>query len=331
MAPEDKKPGIVNWQIPMKRVLFALIPASIAAVYFFGWRALAVVAVCDAAAFLTELVYCRIALKTPVSSAVFVTGTLLALSLPPAIPLWIAAVGAVFGVLFGKMVFGGFGRNVFNPALVGRVFIYVSFAVPMTARWVEPLAAPVGRFFLPGTVGGFARLAADATSAATPLVAARSGVAPDLLPLLWGNVAGSLGETSALLIVIGGVYLIVTRAASWRIILSTLLGFAGLQAIFWAAGVRNAVDPLTGLVAGSVLFGAVFMATDPVSASQTQGGRWIYGLLVGVLIALIRAFAIWPEGTMFAILLGNVFAPIVDYAIRSRKKPDRKTPAAGEA
>jgi Na+-transporting NADH:ubiquinone oxidoreductase subunit B len=324
MAPADKKPRIVNWQLPMRRVLLALIPATVAAVYFFGWRALVVVAVCDVAAFLTELLYCRIALKAPVSSAVFVTGTLLALSLPPAIPLWIAAVGAVFGVLFGKMVFGGFGRNVFNPALVGRVFIYVSFAVPMTARWVDPLAAPMGALFLPGTAGGFVRFVADARSAATPLVAARAGSLPDVLPLLWGNVSGSLGETSALLIAAGAVYLLVTRTASWRIMLSTLVGFLGLQAIFWALGVRNAMDPLAALLSGSVLYGAVFMATDPVSACQTQGGRWIYGVLIGVLIVLVRTFAIWPEGTMFAILLGNIFGPIVDYAIRARKKPAAK-------
>lgn len=324
MATEDKRPALVNWQLPMKRVLYALVPVAIAAVYFFGWRALLVILVTNLAAFVTELLYTRIALKTPVSSAVFVTGTLLALSLPPAIPLWIAAVGAVFGVLFGKMVFGGFGRNVFNPALVGRVFIYVSFAVPMTSRWVEPLAAPLGRFFLPGTAGGFLRFTADAASSATSLVSARGGVAPDLLPLLWGNVAGSLGETSALLIVLGGLYIIATKAASWRIVLSTLVAFAGLQAIFWLAGVRNAADPLTALLSGSVLFGAVFMATDPVSASQTQGGRWFFGAIIGVSIVLIRTFSIWPEGTMFAILLGNIFGPIVDYAIRSRKKPATK-------
>jgi Na+-transporting NADH:ubiquinone oxidoreductase subunit B len=152
-------------------------------------------------------------------------------------------------------------------------------------------------------------------------------VIPDLLPLLWGNVAGSLGETSALLLVLGGVYLLLTRAASWRIMLSTLVAFAGLQTIFWLAGVRSSVDPLTALLSGSVLYGAIFMATDPVSAAQTQGGRWIYGLLIGSLVVLIRLFSIWPEGTMFAILLGNVFGPIIDYAIKSRKKPAGKSVA----
>lgn len=315
------KTPLVNWQAPMRRVLYSLVPIVLASVYFFGWRALVVLLVTNLFAYLTEYVYARIVLKTPVTSAVFVTGTLLALSLPPAIPFWIAAVGAVFGVLFGKMVFGGFGRNVFNPALVGRVFIYVSFAVPMTANWLEPLTAPTGSLSLPGGLGGFTRWVADAVSAATPLGLSRAGATPSLLPLLWGNTAGSLGETSAILIVAAGVYLLATKTASWRIVASMLLGFAVAQTIFWVAGVRNAADPLTGLLSGSLLFGAVFMATDPVSAAQTQGGRWIYGALIGVLVVLIRVFSIWPEGVMFAILLGNTFSPIVDYAIRARKKP----------
>ena len=321
MATTEKKIPLVNWQAPMRRVLFSLIPVVLASVYYFGWRALVVLLVTNLAAYITEMIYARVALKVPVTSAVFVTGTLLALSLPPSIPLWIAAVGAAFGVLFGKMVFGGFGRNVFNPALVGRVFIYVSFAVPMTAVWMQPLASPVGPWGLPGSLGGFARWAADAVSAATPLALSRAGVSQPILPLLWGNVAGSLGETSALLIALAGLYLLVTKTANWRIVVSMLIGFLGLQTLLWALGVRNAADPLTALLSGGVLYGAVFMATDPVSAAQTQPGRWIYGALIGVLVVLIRVFSIWPEGTMFAILLGNVFGPIVDYAVRAMQKP----------
>ena len=139
---------VVAWQPPMRRVLYALVPVVVASVWFFGWRALVVVAAVNLAAFLTEFVFTRYT-KAEVTSAVFVTGTLLALSLPPTIPIWIAVVGAVFGVFFGKMVFGGFGRNVFNPALVGRVFIYVSFAVPMNARWAEPITAATGPLVVP--------------------------------------------------------------------------------------------------------------------------------------------------------------------------------------
>jgi len=307
----------ITWQLPMKRVLSALVPAVVASVYFFGWRALVVLAVVNAAGFLTELIFTRYT-KTEVTSAVFVTSFLFALSLPPGIPIWIAVVGIVFGVLFGKMVFGGFGRNVFNPALVGRVFIYVSFAVPMAAKWFQPLTPAAGPLQLPGSWGGFTRWAADAVSGPTPLRLLRQGLPVDLAPLAWGNVAGSLGETSAVLIVLGGLYIVWKKAANWRIVVSELAGFVVLQAIFWLAGVRHAADPLTALLAGSTALGMFFMATDPVSASQTQGGRWIYGALVGALTVLIRTFSIWPEGTMFAILLGNTFAPIVDHVVRQR-------------
>ncbi len=321
----------ITWQLPMKRVLFALVPAVVASVYFFGWRALVVLAAVNAAGFLTELIFTRYT-KAEVTSAVFVTSFLFALSLPPGIPIWIAVVGVVFGVLFGKMVFGGFGRNVFNPALVGRVFIYVSFAVPMTSKWVQPLTSAVGPLQLPGPWGGFTRWAADAVSSATPLRLLRQGLHVDLAPLAWGNVAGSLGETSAVLIVLGGLYIVWKKAANWRIVVSELAGFVVLQAIFWLAGVRHAADPLTALLAGSTLLGMFFMATDPVSASQTQGGRWVYGALVGALTVLIRTFSIWPEGTMFAILLGNTFAPIVDHLVRQRagKKAAAAAPSAKE-
>jgi Na+-transporting NADH:ubiquinone oxidoreductase subunit B len=303
-----------------------------ASVWFFGWRALVVLAAVNLAAFLTELVFTRYT-KTEVTSAVFVTGMLYGLSLPPGIPIWIAVVGVVFGVLFGKMVFGGFGRNVFNPALVGRVFVYISFAVPMTARWSAPLTPAWGALQLPGSAGGFLRWAADAMSGATPLRVLRQGGAVDTLPLLWGNVAGSLGETSAVLLVLGGLFIVWKKAANWRIVVSELAGFVALQLVFWLAGVRNAPDPLTALLAGSTLMGMFFMATDPVSASQTQGGRWIYGALVGVLTVLIRTFSLWPEGTMFAILLGNTFAPIVDHVVRQRaaKKKAAAVPAAPAA
>jgi len=314
----------------MRRVLYALVPIAAASVWFFGWRALVVVAAVDLAAFLTELVFTRFT-KAETTSAVFVTGTLLAMSLPPTIPIWIAVVGAVFGVFFGKMVFGGFGRNVFNPALVGRIFIYISFAVPMNARWAEPATAASGVLSLPWGVGGFARWTTDALSGATPLRVLREGKPVDLLPLLWGNVAGSIGETSAILILLGGLFIVWKKAASWRIVVSEAAAFLALQLVFWLAGFRNAADPLTALLSGSVMLGMFFMATDPVSAAQTQGGRWIYGALVGALTVLIRTFSIWPEGTMFAILLGNTFAPIVDWLIRERQRKRTAAAASGGA
>jgi Na+-transporting NADH:ubiquinone oxidoreductase subunit B len=320
----------VAWQPPMKRVLIALIPATAAAVYFFGWRALVLLAAVNLAGFLTEFLFAR-ASKAEVSSAVFVSCFLFTLSLPPALPVWIAVVGIAFGILFGKMAYGGFGRNAFNPALVGRVFIYVSFGAPMTARWVLPLAPSAGSLMIPSSWGGFARFAADAASGPTPLRILRGGGRVDLLPLLWGNVAGCLGETSALLLVLGGLYIIWKKAANWRIVVSQLAAFLLLQAAFSLAGVRHAPDPLTALLSGGAVLGILFMATDPVSAAQTQPGRWIYGALVGALIVLIRTFSIWPEGTMFAILLGNTFAPIFDYFVREAKAKKKAAPAVSSA
>lgn len=311
-------PKLVTWQPPMKRVLYALTPAALASVWFFGWRSLVVIAVVVLAGFLTEYIFGRFT-KQGVTSSIFVTSLLFALSVPPSIPLWIAVVGVVFGVVFGKMAFGGFGRNVFNPALVGRVFVYVSFAGPMTTRWWDPATSPSSFLSLPAGAGGFARYAADATSSATPLGALASGERVDLPSLFWGNVSGCIGETSAFLLALGGLYIVWKKAANWRIVLPSFAAFLILESILWLAGIPTAAEPLSALLSGGVILGLFFMATDPVSAAQTNGGRWIYGALVGALVVLIRVFSAWPEGTMFAILLGNSFAPIVDYLVRRRQ------------
>ena len=190
----------------MKRVLYALVPLAVASLYFFGWRSLVVIAVCNGAAFATEYAFAK-TYGDRVTSAVFVTGSLFALSLPPALPLWMAVVGVVFAVTFGKMVFGGFGRNVFNPALVGRAFIYVSFAVYMNAHWSEPFAGPAG---------GLTGYVTDAITQATPMRIIKAGGDVPFLRLLVGNTAGCLGETSAILIVLGGLYIIWKKAANYR-------------------------------------------------------------------------------------------------------------------
>jgi Na+-transporting NADH:ubiquinone oxidoreductase subunit B len=300
---------LINWQPAMGRVLYALIPATAASIYFFGWRSLLLLAVVCLAGWLTEYLFLR-QYREPASSAVFVTAFIFTLSLPPTLPVWMAVVGIVFGVLFGKMVFGGFGRNVFNPAMIGRAFIYVSFGRQMTAEWVEPL-----RSF----PGGLAAYVSDAITEATPLAYAAAGQSVSWLRAALGSISGSLGETSAILLLIGGLYLVWTRTASYRIVAACFLGFLATQAALWLAGVPGAADPLTALLTGSVMMGGFFVATDPVSASQTNLGRWIYGAFVGIMIVLIRVFSVWAEGTMFAVLLGNMFAPIMDYAIRQSK------------
>ena len=309
MAQPKKKP-LIMWQPPMVKVVTALVPLSIASIYFFGWRTLVILAIVNAAGFLCELVFARV-YKQQVTSAVFVTSFLFALSLPPTIPIWMAVVGIAFAVSFGKMVFGGFGRNIFNPALTGRAFLYVTFVVPMS-RWVEPIG---------GTFGGFTRFAADAVTEATPLGALAAGQAVPWLNLFLGNVAGSAGETCAALALVGGLYLLIRKVASYRIVLGAAGGFLGLQTIFWLANVAGAPDPISAVLSGSIVLAVMFMATDPVSASQTtDGGRWIYGAAIGVLTVLVRTFSVWPEGVTFAILLANMFAPLLDHLLRSRKK-----------
>ena len=324
MAKSGKK-NLIMRQKPMTQVLIALTPLALASVYFFGWKVLAVLAIVNAAGFLSEYVFAKV-YNTKVTQAVFVTNVLFALSLPPTIPLWIPVIGIVFGVVFGKMACGGFGRNVFNPALAGRAFIYVSFGAQLTASrvWVMPAG---------GAAGALGVWQADAVSSATPLVNLAAGGREPFLNLFLGNIPGSFGETSALLILAGGIYLMARKTASWRIIVSGTVTYLGMQLIFWLANVQGAYDPLSGLLSGSLLYGMMFMATDPISSSQTtETGRVIYGVLIGILTALIRTFSVWPEAITFSILLANMFAPLLNHLIREgrkRKKEGAAAPAAG--
>lgn len=340
MPKSTKK--LINWQPPMQRVLYALLPIVASSVYFFGWRALLIVAVANFIAFLSEYAFTRRE-GQPVTSAVFVTGTLLALSLPPMLPLWMVAVGSAFGVVFGKMVFGGFGKNPFNPALTGRAFIYISFGDYMTARcWTHPIDG------LMGGLTKYANTAVDAFTRATPSTwlkysateLAEHGLDSSLFSirhLLVGDVAGVIGGTSTILVILGGLYLIRTKAANWRLPLSVIVGFAVTQFLltfFGAAYTATAPENATlaamawralqitfaAACAGSLFFGAFFYATDPVSAPKTNEVRWLYGAVIGILSSLIGLYTVWPAGTMFAILLGNMFAPITDYAVKSVKE-----------
>jgi len=333
MADNEKTPGdtgakgkrrpLVLKQKIMRQVVIALVPLCAAAVYFFGWRFVAVLAVMQAAGFLCEYLFAR-TWKQQVSEAVFVTNTLFALSLPPTIPLWIAVVGIAFGVVFGKMVFGGFGRYIFNPAISGRAFVYVSFGVPMTAKFTQPAA---------GFPGGLAAWLpnVDAVTKATPLVLLGRGEEVSPLSLLLGNTAGSFGETCAALILICGLVIVIQKAASWRIVLGGITSFLLFQLLFWLTGAAGAADPVRAILSGSALFAIMFLATDPVSSSQsTDAGRWIYGALIGALIPLIRTFSVWPEAVTFAILLANMFAPLLDYLLKEgKKKRAAKKGAAG--
>ncbi len=297
---------LIKQQAPMNQVIYAALPLVLAGVYFYGWRVVVMLVVGNLAAFLTEYAFVR---KTgqQVTAAVFVTGTLLVMSLPPALPMWMVVVGAVFSVAFAKMMFGGFGRNIFNPALVGRAFLYVSFGGLMTAHWSEPVA---------GMVGGMAAYASDAITQATPGILLKAGGTISLKQLFIGATSGTIGGTSSMLAIAGGLYLLWRKTANWRIALSAVLGFYGVQGALFLAGVSKAAEPLHAMLAGSFLFGVFFFATEPVTASKHAVGRWVYGAFIGAMSSLIGVYSVWPAGTMFAILLANMFTPIMDYGLK---------------
>jgi Na+-transporting NADH:ubiquinone oxidoreductase subunit B len=227
-----------------------------------------------------------------------------------------AIIGILVGVIFGKMVFGGFGQNVFNPAMVGRCFIYIAFPMAMTNLWVEPFS---------GGVGGYVSWtpSIDAMTRATPLAEIKGGAAPPLSDLFFGNVAGSLGETSALLIILGGVFIIYRKAASWRLALSCFVGGVLISSILRGAGVLDVASLVRPLLSGSFLFGCAFVVTEPVSGPKTHGGQWIYGFMTGGLTIVFREFSNFMEGFMFAVILMNAFVPIIDYVVRSLQEPKK--------
>lgn len=244
-----------------------------------------------------------------VAEGFFVTGFLIPMIMPPDVPLWIVAIATAFSVLFAKEVFGGTGYNFLNPALIARAFVFFAYpsVISGDAVWISE--------------------SADAVSGATPLALVMNDATaqmPSFLDMFIGTIPGCIGETSKICIIIGAILLLYTQVASWRIMLSVVVGGWISGTLFHAAG----MCPITGwqhLLMGGFLFGAVFMATDPVTATHTQAGKWIYGLLIGILAIVIRVINKgYPEGMMLAILLMNIFAPLIDYCIVKIKIRKRK-------
>ncbi len=296
------------FQPNMLKVLYALIPCAGAGVYLFGWRVLAILAVSLLTGFFVEAAFTWPSGK-PVTMAVFVTAVLLSLSLPPGLPIWMAAVGTAFAIVFGKMAFGGMGGNIFNPALVGRCFLYLAFPSFMTTGWTGPAA---------GTAG-FTSWAVDTVSGATPLDAYKAGEAAGLLDMFLGNINGSIGETSTLIIILAGIYLIWTKSAAWQTMLACIFGLAAASGILHFTDPDSVAGPLYYLCAGGFMFGAVFMATDPVSSARTPEGKWIYGIGIGILIAVLRGYSNFSCGVMYSILMFNMFAPLIDVGVKNFK------------
>ena len=295
----------------MRDVIIALLPAFAASVYFFGWDALRVAAISVVSCVALEWAIQKFLLRVPpqisdLSAAV--TGLLLAMNLPGSAPWWVVVIGSIVAIGIAKMSFGGIGKNPFNPALVGRVFLLISFPVQMT-HWPLPR--------------GFA--ATDAVTGATPLAVLKEGLSNGLtveqifdnadftyLELLFGRIGGSAGEVSALALLAGFAWLLFRRVIRPHIPLTILATVAVFGGILWGANPERFIDPLFHLLTGGVLLGAIFMATDYVTSPMHPKGMLIFGVGIGVLTMLIRVFGSYPEGISFAILMMNAAVPLIN-------------------
>ncbi|MFZ5950075.1 MAG: RnfABCDGE type electron transport complex subunit D [Candidatus Rifleibacteriota bacterium] len=343
----------VQYQKPQVNMLTALCLPLLGAIYNFGWRSAVFALWSMFCCWLTEYAFTRKEGK-PASAAALVTGMLLALISPPNLPFWQIAVGGVFCIVFGKMVFGGFGRNMFNPAMVGRCFLYICFPATLAASWYSPFQ---------GGPAGFARYAPDmvlnrtadvdssmfnidAVTSATTLTSVKKlhgyyrealqrndQAAADkalasfnnisLGKLFVGNINGSLGETSTILIILGLIYLLYQKVIFVPLFIGPFIGMFLAKLMLHLAGLES--FPLmqglaVNIVAGGTFFAATFMVTEPISAPVNNKARWIYAALIGFLATIIRSLSAFNAGFMFAILLGNTFGPLIEIAVTEWEK-----------
>jgi len=314
-------------------VIIGLVPAVAAAGYYFRIYAFVLIPICCLSAVATEWL-CNLVRKkpNPLESlgdfSAIVTGIILALSLPPSLPVWAAIIGSVFSIAIGKMVFGGLGANIFNPAMVGRAFLTASFGMMMTS-WTVPATID----------SAMPRVAAenkiDARTQATPLAWSKEAIKDrgqrtedrgqsrderrgtrvvndQLGAMLAGEVGGCLGETSVIALLIGGLYLLIRRTINIHIPLAVLLSAFVFAAISYIINPDAYISPLVHLSSGGLMLGAFFIATDPVTAPLTNKGMWIFGFGVGAITMLIRIVGEYPEGVMYAVLLMNAVTPLID-------------------
>lgn len=301
----------------MYGVIISLLPALAVSVYFFGIGMIIVSAVSVASCILFEYLIQRYVLKVKPShldGSALLTGLLLAFCLPANIPFPLVMIGALAAVGIGKMTFGGLGNNIFNPALVGRVFLFISFPVAMTA-WPEP---------------GQWMQYTDAVTGATPLGILKEGLAfktvgeimpevPSFLHLLTGKMMGSAGEVSALALLLGMLYMMYRKIITWHIPVSILLTVFIFTGALWLANPDRFADPLFHLLTGGLMLGGIYMATDYVTSPMTGRGMIIYGVGIGVVTVLIRVFGAYPEGVQFAILIFNGFTPLINKFVKPRR------------
>ena len=282
--------GVITKDV-MQGVVLGLLPCIAASIFFFGWHSFAMIVVGAGTAMLAEWFFLRMRHRTLSDGSAAIAGTLLALTLPPHFPLWMVAVGSAAAIIIGKQMFGGLGYNIFNPALVGRAILAASYPVHMTS-WTMPFVT---------------------VTSATPLAAWKfSGVLEPANNLLWGNVGGCIGETSAIAILVGGIYILVRRHADWRIPIGMIGTVAVASVIATIATHGSYPGPLWQICSGGLLFGALFMATDPVTTPITKSGRWLFGVTAGAIVLIIRTWGGLPEGVMYSILLMNGLTPLIN-------------------
>ena len=310
VAPAPHVHGGDSVQKNMLNVILALMPAFLAGIYYFGTGAIVVsgIAILSCVAF--EWLITKFLLKKEVQiydCSAILTGMLLGMNLPSSLPWYMVVIGSLIAIGIGKMSFGGLGNNLFNPALVGRVFLLISFPAAMTT-W--PIPAPL-------TFDG----SVDALTAATPLAYIKEGIFTNFteLDLFLGNNGGSLGETSSVALLLGLIYLLATRTITWHIpvsIIATVLVFTG---IMHGVNPEEYASPLLHITSGGILLGSIFMATDYVTSPMTKAGQLIFGVGIGVITVVIRLFGSYPEGVSFAILIMNAVVPLINRYIRPKR------------
>lgn len=319
VSPSPHAHGKESTQKLMLNVVVALIPAFITSVFYFGIGAIIVTATSVASCLLFEYLIQRFILKKPISitdGSALVTGILLAFNLPSNIPVFTIITGSFIAIAVAKMTFGGLGNNPFNPALVGRVFMLISFPVQMTS-WPVPKGLATGY--------------TDAVTGATPLAIIKEGLKngeslsslmdkiPTPAQMFLGNMGGSMGEVAAVALLVGFIYLLFRKVITWHIPVSVIGSMAIFTTILWLVNPEKNADPMFHILAGGVLLGAIFMATDYVTSPMVPKAMLIYGCGIGIITVIIRVYGAYPEGVSFAILIMNAFVPLMNTYIKPKR------------
>ncbi|MFC2098655.1 RnfABCDGE type electron transport complex subunit D [Bacteroidota bacterium] len=307
----------------MYGVLIALLPAFLVSVYIFGIGTLIITATAIVSCVMFEFLIQKYLLKEKTTigdGSAVITGVLLAFCLPSNIPIWLVILGSLVAIGIGKMSFGGLGNNPFNPALVGRVFLFVSFPVQLTS-WPKPLVNRLAYM--------------DAATGATPLGIMKEGMKnkesmseilldiPFYADMFLGKISGSAGEIAAVALLLGLAYMLIRKIISWHIPVSILLTVAVFTGILWIVNPDKNPDPLFHLLSGGLMLGAIFMATDYVTSPMNPRGMWLFGIMIGIITVIIRVFGSYPEGVQFAILIMNAFVPLINKYVKPRRFGER--------